>query len=129
MKKWSFILGSLLIIVAIVVISSVSPEKVYSANVGELLQYPESGWNRYETDENFQWYPCFTYYGNWILESSYPYSEHYTKYCTNQGDYVSFVMYGNRFRVISDSYSDRCTDIGVNIDGIDVGTFSEYITP
>jgi hypothetical protein len=127
MRKLPIFLGALVVIVAVVVLS-LSPGKVYSANVGDHLTSPESGWTRYETDEYFQWYSYFTFWGNWITLYSAPCSNNYTRYCTNQGNYVSFVMYGDKFRIIGDYYIDRCNNIGVNIDGTDVGTFSEYST-
>jgi hypothetical protein len=125
-KKLPIFLGALVVVIAVIVISFM-PGNVYSANVGDVLTSPESGWTRYETTSNESYYSYFTYSGTWTETGPNScWSDLYTQYGdSDQNATLSFRFNGTGVRVIAAYYTNRSDHMHITIDGNDYD-FSEY---
>jgi hypothetical protein len=125
MKKLPIFLGALVVIVAVVVLS-LSPGKVYSANVGDQLTAPESGWTRYETS-SASYSSFFTFSGNFYLSGHILFSGGETKYSQVANTSISFTFTGTKLRLIGCYDFNRSTAIVVTIDNYTYPSFSAYV--
>lgn len=91
------------------------------ATLGQALTSPESGWRRHDNTDS-----RIAYIGTWVsaVETGGYLNTH--SYSNIIGNSFKFKFFGSKFRLIDWTYSDKSSNISVNIDGQDVGSFSEY---
>ncbi|MHA4128205.1 hypothetical protein [Bacillus cereus] len=90
------------------------------AYIGQVLKNPETGWRRYDDDNN-----VITYEGDWrIAESSYA---AYGKYhlCSGKSK-IRFSFIGSKFRIIGGTHRGWTGTVYVEIDGENCGTYTNY---
>ena len=88
------------------------------ANIGDQLLQPETGWQRIEdTNISIKYDGEWTFYGNASFSGN---SAHYN----NTKDFVSFIFYGSKLRIISEYFDNRDTDNLIIIDDVEynIGT-------
>ena len=92
-----------------------------SAKVGDQLKAPEIGWKR----EHFTKFKAI-YTGTWIDHPSPAYDGGLSHETNIAGNSVKFKFYGTKFRLINYRQSDiyRCSNVLVNIDGVDIESYS-----
>jgi hypothetical protein len=83
------------------------------ATIGQQLASPESGWKRY--DDISTRIKLVGTWSNWVNTICYGGSGYYVN-ATSVNDKVQFSFYGTKLRVISNSVTDRCTQVTINID-------------
>lgn len=93
------------------------------AVIGDQLNNPESGWQRYDDTNNM-----IVYTGTWLTETLAGNYNGSAKYTSTRGSTMSFTFYGTKVRIIGGLYSGRTTTAQVIIDGINVGIINEDST-
>lgn len=88
------------------------------ATIGQALTAPEAGWKRYDDIDSRI---SYTGWGGQIQSGAYLTT---LSYCTS----AKFKFYGTKFRIIGAGYPDKYHNgtIAVTVDGVVVGTYSEY---
>lgn len=90
------------------------------ATIGQQLTSPESGWKRY--DDNT---PLFKRSGSSIEQHTVTGTYNGTSYYIKNGS-IEFRFIGTKIRIIGDKYTNKSSDIKVEIDGTLIGTYSQY---
>ncbi len=128
-SKKKFIAFSLVVIlVTIFSLSWIKGSNASAATVGQQLPSPEAGWKRYDDSDS-----KIIYSGNgWKVENNtvhYNSTEHYNR--TDKDAKITFKFYGSKLRLITDRNTNRLNSqlLYVNIDGVNVGSFSTYGSP
>ena len=83
------------------------------ATIGEQLLQPETGWQRIE-DTN----TLIKYDGNWTSYEHSSFSGNSAHY-NNTKDFVSFIFYGSKLRIISEYFNNRDTNNLIIIDDVE----------
>jgi len=96
---------------------------VFAATIGSILTVPESGWQRYDDQNEY-----FYYQGTWnkIYNGSHAYYKGGMLYSRNSGEAVKFKFKGSKLRITHQLLYNRSAKIQVKIDDIIVGTYSMY---
>ncbi|RFZ76769.1 hypothetical protein DS742_21995 [Lacrimispora amygdalina] len=96
---------------------------VFAATIGSILRAPESGWQRYDDQNEY-----FYYQGTWneIKNGSAAYYYGGMVYSRNSGEAVKFKFKGSKLRVTHQLLYNRSAKIQVKIDDIVVGSYSMY---
>ncbi|WP_339303210.1 hypothetical protein [Paenibacillus sp. FSL R5-0519] len=93
------------------------------AVLGDQLNNPESGWQRYDDTNDM-----IVYTGTWLTETLAGNYNGSAKYTSTSGSTMSFTFYGTKIRIIGGLYSGRTTTAQVVIDGINLGIINEDST-
>ncbi len=95
----------------------------FAATIGSILTVPESGWQRYDDQNEY-----FYYQGTWnkIHNGSHAYYKGGMLYSRNSGEAVKFKFKGSKLRITHQLLYNRSAKIQVKIDDIIVGTYSMY---
>lgn len=96
------------------------------ATIGQALTAPEAGWKRYDdTNQLF----TFSHGGRnaWShLENDARFYNSSEAQTNADSASVSFTFTGTKFRLIGATYTDKSTSVEVNVDGVVVGSYSQY---
>ncbi len=96
---------------------------VFAATIGSVLSVPESGWQRYDDQNEY-----FYYQGTWntFHNGSHAYYKGGMSYTKTNADAVKFKFKGSKLRITEQILKSRSEKIQVKIDNIDVGAYSLY---
>lgn len=109
----------ILFIAFIILLSGVN---VFATTVGEKLEQPDVGWQRYDDKDS-----RFAYDGEWSIENlagHYEGSNH--NIIANESNKIEIKFKGSKLRIIADMFSNKCTQVQIKIDGSVAGVYSQY---